>query len=189
MTVDRLPLLILVTGAYAVGKTTLAHRIGRALSLPVLSRDDVYGGLMATAGYPEQQPGSEVSRRGVAIFYSTVRHLLESGVSVVAEQGFRRGVSEADLLPLTRIARARLVSAHTSADESIRRFEERASRDAEVRSWRADKYVIERMRAGAVRWDRFEAPLALEGVPVLRVDTTDGYDPSFESILAFVTRG
>jgi hypothetical protein len=109
---DERPLLIAIRGAYATGKTTLARKIGDALGIPVLSRDEIYGGLMATAGFPPQEPGGDASRKGVAIFYSAIRHLLESGVSLVAEQGFRRGVAEADLAPLTSISRPRITTVH-----------------------------------------------------------------------------
>ena len=42
------------------------------------------------------------------------------------------------------------------------------------------------MRSGArqIDWSLFQ-PLEL-GVPTLRVDTTDGYAPAFEEIVAFV---
>ncbi|MGH9372105.1 MAG: AAA family ATPase [Vicinamibacterales bacterium] len=183
------PLLILVTGAYASGKTTLARRVGERLGIPVVSRDDVYGGLMATLGFPDQEPGGTWSRRGVESFYSLVRHYLDAGVSVIAEQGFRAGIAEPDLLPLVRMAQARLLRAEVPHEVSVRRFEERTLREARARSWRADRYVLERMRAGEVDWARFEIPLSLGDVPVLRVDASDGYEPTLEEIADFAIRG
>ena len=44
------PWLVLVSGEPGSGKTTLGRQLAGALRLPFLSRDDVRGGLYATAG-------------------------------------------------------------------------------------------------------------------------------------------
>jgi hypothetical protein len=72
-------------------------------------------------------------------------------------------------------------------DLSVRRFSERARRGERHRA-HDDRAHLDLIARDATAWDRYREPPPL-GVPLLRIDTTAGYTPSFEEIVAFAGGG
>src|SRR5579883_3423682 len=111
---ERRPSLVLVGGAPAAGKTTLARRLAGALSLPLWSKDVHVKEILADAFCVDTLEGSRaLGAPTFAIFYAILGELLAAGFGVVAECNFRRGISERDLAPLVACARAVLVHCQT----------------------------------------------------------------------------
>jgi predicted kinase len=181
----RQPLLVLVAGAPASGKTTLARELSAALSLPLLSRDPITQALVESLGASSRQQVEELIPASFRVLYALVAEFLASG-GVIAETNFHRGVAEAELRPLAAQAQTVLVHCHLPREESLRRFAERYERGQ--RHWSSfDAARITRLRAGQsdAAWDRAE-PLDLD-VPTLLVDTTNGYAPDLAAIAAFIS--
>lgn len=81
------PLLIIVNGLPASGKTTLSKRLGAELGLPVFSRDGIFATLF------EAMPGWENSLLGLASFkllYQIAGIELAAGRSLIVEGFFGR---------------------------------------------------------------------------------------------------
>src|SRR5919202_472403 len=70
------PLLVLVSGKPGSGKSTLAGRRVNALSLPLVSRDALKGGLAETLG----GMGDAATLDSVGVFYGAITYLLDVGV-------------------------------------------------------------------------------------------------------------
>jgi predicted kinase len=182
----RKPLLVLVQGAPASGKITLARRLADALTLPLLSRDRVKEIVCDTV-----RPASldEAERLGPIPFELSqllVAELLAARIGVIAEANYHRGRAEADIRPLLPACRAVLVHCRVDPETSKRRSVERFERGE--RHWSyfdAERLARSRSRARPVDWSRYE-PLDL-GIPTLSVDTTDAYDPPFDEIVASVS--
>ena len=174
------PLLVLVSGKPGSGKSTLAGRLADALSLPLVSRDAIRGGLGETLGVADDDLVgiSAVTHISVGVFYGTITYLLDAGVSLVAEQSFRRGLDEHHFPPLTQRARTVIVHCHTPVEEAQRRF---MARDRARGGGAA--LTVAQMERGVFDWAVFD-PLAV-GVPILRVDTTQAYAPGLDAIIAF----
>lgn len=179
------PILVLVSGAPATGKTTLARLLAETLPMPRLAKDDLWL-VMADAlnvrSEEERRIGLEAT---FAVYYLVIRQLLAARVSLIAEHNFPRGIAEADLRPCVELARTIMVHCETSRDISVRRFIERYERGERHRvTWDAER--VPRLLAGESLepWERAQ-PLDLE-IPVLRVNTTDGYEPGIEEIIAFI---
>ena len=49
------PLLIVITGRHASGKTTLAHTVSKEIKCPVISRDELKESYINTTGIPHNQ--------------------------------------------------------------------------------------------------------------------------------------
>ena len=179
------PLLVIVSGAPSTGKTTLAGRLSEAILLPLLAKDDFRETLADAFGAGTVAESRALAPATFAVYVKVLARLLAAGVGVIAEANFFRGISEPDLRPLLGHARAVIVHCQTAKELSVRRFIERHHR-GERHPCFFDGERIPGLLAGERQdaWERAE-PADL-GIPTLRVDTTDGYSPRFETILAFV---
>ena len=180
----------MVTGEPGSGKSTLGVRLAGALRVPFLSRDQVRGGLLATAGLWSGQLRDAPSREAaVESFAGVVEAMAALGISAVVEfvvtpervrvEAWRR-IEEA----------ARCVVVHTTASGAAARAEARdrvdpgLNRPAVLRALgygSIDEYLTNPVRgelAAAMQTD-FDLPL-------LRVATDDGYDPPLEAIVDWV---
>jgi len=180
-----LPLLIIVAGPPASGKTTLADRLSDTLQLPLIHRDPITEALadiLRPSARDDMEPITQASFRA---FYTLIAGHLARGSGVVCETNFHSGVAEADLRPIIAHARAILIRCQVDRELSIRRFIDRFERGE--RHWcYFDEERIAEIHAGRGQepWDRAE-PLELD-VPTLTVDTTNGFDPSLEDLAHLV---
>ena len=185
------PRAVLLTGVPGSGKSTLARELSRLLRVPYLARDDVRGGMFLTAGAwsgeLERVPPPD---EAVEAFLHVAEQLLRCGVSCIVEYVVRAR-RPGDLERI--LVAADCVVVMTSCDDPMSRVRRRnaadrlISNDAVLRagghaSVRAHtEAAVERMSAVASA-TRTDFP-----VPTLRVDTTHGYLPSLDDVLAFVT--
>jgi predicted kinase len=176
------PRLVLVSGAPATGKTTLADAVGARLPGPVVSRDGIKEGLVHAGAGGTPAWGATIAYEAFALFYRVVGELVRSGCSVVAEAAYLKDLSleVAELLPE---ANACIVHCQVDRDVAVQRFIERAASDPIRRVSHPDAEIISAMERGRFQWERYE-PMEL-GIPVLRVDTTDGYQPTLDEVVAF----
>ena len=178
------PLLVIVRGKPGSGKTTLARRLALpdALGLPLLSRDAIKAGLVATHGVETDAVRERVAPLAFDLFHETIGLWLRAGVSLIAEEAFSRTRAEASLRSLVQRADARVIDCDTSDEEAARRYIERERANPRKRQ-DVLAAVIEQMTGGTYPWRIFDA-FDL-GVPALRVDTTHGYAPDLGAIVAF----
>jgi predicted kinase len=161
------PLVVVVTGPPAAGKTTVARELAARLGLPLIAKDTIKEALFDGLGVGDL----DWSRRlGEATYLTMVALAEESakvGASLLLEANFARGSEfEARLATLS----ARFVQIHCSApfDVLVDRYEGRARHPGHVDSER-----IEGLRE-AVETGRHE-PLDLPG-ETFRIDTTEPVD-------------
>ncbi|MFN2418127.1 MAG: AAA family ATPase [Candidatus Limnocylindria bacterium] len=96
------PLLVIVSGVPASGKTTLARRLAADGDLTLLSKDAIKEALADALGHPQSVVASSTLGVGAyAALSAMASRLLESSVGVVLESNFRRGTIQDEL---TRLA-------------------------------------------------------------------------------------
>ncbi len=119
-----------------------------------------------------------VGAASYAVLYEMAGALLDAGAGLVLETNFRRVVSRSALLALTERANTVFVHCGAPRDVIIRRYAER-------RPSRHPGHHDIAVELGAdLDAGEFEPPDL--GIPLLRVDTTDGYQPALAEVVAFV---
>ena len=174
-----MPTLIVVSGPAGSGKTTLAHAIAAAVDCPAICRDEIKEGMVHSnrnAAAPfVPRTGDELTVKTLPVFFGVLELLIKSGVTTVAEAAFQDHVWRPGLEPLLNGAQLRIVHCTVTADLAAKRVLRRAC-DNPLRRAHAD--------SRAVAPDAFN-PVSLDA-PSLEVDTTDGYRPGLDQIVAFV---
>ena len=177
-----LPVLVVVSGPAGSGKTTLAHKIAAGVGCPAICRDEIKEGMVHTTPGFVAGPGDELTKRTLPVFFGVLDLLLRAGVTTVAEAAFQDHVWRPRLEPLARLARIRVVHCVVSADVALAR---QLSRGRGLRRAHADPAgpgTAARQAHDAFNRVSIDAPW-------LEVDTTDGYRPGLDQILAFAGEG
>jgi hypothetical protein len=182
------PWLVLVTGEPGSGKTTLGKQLSDALRLPFLSRDQVRGGLLASAGMWTNQIRTTTPRDAARVTFVDIAAAFAGfGVSAVVEF-IPFDDSPSELRRLTSVAGCLVV--FTSCADAPARVDSRDHGDfllnrepvlAALGYPSIDAYLANPERL-LVR-ERMQTEFDL---PLLRVRTDDGYHPSIDEILTWI---
>lgn len=82
------PLLVIVSGPPAAGKTTIARALGPRLGLPVLCRDEIKESLFDNLGWSDRAWSQKLGGAAFELVWLLLDRLLVAGVSVVVEANF-----------------------------------------------------------------------------------------------------
>jgi AAA domain len=88
------PLLVVVTGMPASGKSTLARALAAELKLPLVSKDDIKERLYEELGTGDAGWSRRLGRTAYAVIFAFCRELLAVGRSTIAEVNFFAGSHE-----------------------------------------------------------------------------------------------
>ncbi|MCY3959257.1 MAG: AAA family ATPase [Chloroflexi bacterium] len=184
------PTLVVVSGPPASGKTTLARALAHAVHCPAICRDEIKEGFVrgTTSGSFVPARGDAANQAATAAFFDVVELLLQRGVTLVAEAAFQHRRWAPRLTALANLGQVRIINC--VADEAVARQRRRQRWIKEP--WRRrfhadpDPQQLAAMDPRTIDPPGPYQPIGL-ALPTLVVDTSDGYRPDFDEIVAFAS--
>ncbi len=176
------PSLIVVTGRPGSGKTSLVHSLARAVRCPAICRDEIKEGFVHTTGLGDNLSG-DVGPKVYEAFFDTVNLLLGHRTTLIVEAAFQHKLWAPKLEPLREIAHIRVVLCSVSPELAHSRRIERSLSDPARERFHPNG-AAQAVREGRDLQIGDYDPPHLD-VPMLTVDTSDGYQPDFETIVSF----
>lgn len=162
----RAPLIVVVTGMPAAGKTSLAEPLSCALSLPLIARDRIKERLYDTLGVGDLEWSARLGGAAFALLFDFARVLIESGEAAILEANFFRGTEpEFFALPGHRVVQ---IHCHAPLDLLVARYANRPRHQGHHDAEKVKELGI-RFRRGA------HEPLDVPG-DLIRVDTSRSVD-------------
>ncbi len=180
MALTQRPVLLLVNGLPATGKTTLARTVAAELGWPVLHKDDVKEILFDTLGYSTRAESRRLGVATSALLFHMIDAQLAAGVDCVLENNFKPDAAREQINAICalRQARALQIFCECAPELRVQRFLGRARHPGH-----ADDEITQEI-AGAMRAETLE-PVALDA-PLLRVDTTSASASQQDEVLSWV---
>jgi predicted kinase len=162
-----LPLLIIVTGLPASGKSTLAAQIGGRLSLPVFGKDQFKELLFDTLGIGDRAWSRQLGAASVEMLFAVIEAELRAGRSCIVESNFSAQQDAPRLRALLERHPSQMAQVVCVADGEIllERFRGRARHPGHLDQILAEE-LGDALRAG-------QAPPLDVGGEIFAVDTTD----------------
>jgi predicted kinase len=179
------PTLVVISGVPATGKSTLARLLRDELGWPLLAKDHLKETLHDAAGSMPtftRELSKTYGRQSIALLYTIAHELLATGVSCIVEAYFLPTLAAKDLAPLAMISRVRQVHCAVPAEVSIARYQRRFEAGLRHPVHLDREAAQERAMDPIPGSDLVPIPI---DVPLLSVDTRDGYFPSLAAILEF----
>jgi len=170
--------MIIVSGSPGSGKTGLAEKLGDTFEYPVLSRDALKEVLMDIWPPESREESERLGDASWPLMYQVLDALLGRIPGVIVESNFVRGDTESGILKRLERAQAILVHCAAKTPEIIERIADRKN-DHSRHEGHFDEQIVPDVVL-AIDNDAYE-PLDLP-IPLIHVNTTDGYDPSLEDI-------
>jgi len=170
------PLLVIVTGRPASGKSTLSHLLAREIKCPLISRDELKEGYVNTLGCPHHQLGDSANWPVYETFFDTIDLLTARNISVVAEAAFQHKLWAPRLTALKEKTNIKIILCNAPPELTRQRFTQRLATDPS-----RERYHGDNPNSFAGTYE----PLSMN-VPTLTVDTAQDYCPDLAKIVAFL---
>ena len=178
------PLLIVVTGRPASGKTTLAHTLAKQIHCPALCRDEFKEGFVNTTNGSHDTLDDDVNREIYETFFQVVELMISKRISLVVEAAFQHKLWAPKLEPLQNLSRMSVLICTVDPILAKARFLERIVADPTRKRFHGDQSAHREKEGSQATLGIYDPPRL--STPTLSVDTTDGYRPGIEAIVSFV---
>lgn len=168
------PLVVIILGPPASGKTTLAVRLGGLLQLPVLSRDHLKEVLFTSLGYSDRAWSRRLGQASYMLLYDALATMLATDMPCIVESNFRADIATAEMLALRDRFSFRPVQVRCWAPPALlyERYRERA-RSGRRHPGHCDDTMTRDAFLTLIQSDaEWLAPVLHVDGPIMRVDTS-----------------
>lgn len=164
------PLLIIVSGPPASGKSTLARQFARELGLPLIYKDGIKESLFDSLGWQDRPWSKKLGNATYHLLYYFLETTLVAGVPLIVESNFA-SIATAEFKRIQEMHpfRAFQVMCYADGQVLVDRYTARAS-DPKRHPGHVDLETLPEIE-GLLRKGRLE-PLDLGG-EIIEIDTTD----------------
>jgi predicted kinase len=169
------PLLVLISGHPGAGKTTLGRALGDAMDLPHINRDRIRAGWEHSHGRQVDDP-----RHAWEVFAQAIELYAANGVSLVVDQTLYTGMEPEITSRFVPVAS--VVNVHCRCPHAYERWVAKVRADPRFAPGPAFEEVNARVQREK---HKFIDPLPL-GVPLIEVETSDGYDPPLAQLVELI---
>jgi predicted kinase len=182
-----MPLVVLVNGISATGKTTIGRQVAAALGLPYFAKDVVKEALFDALGYSDKAWAHKLSGATHAVLNPILEEELKCGRGFVLEANFNPQYDIDKFARWHSLYEYRVVQILCYADGEVvfERFKQRVE-SGERHPGHCDQGSVEAYRGYLMTGK--QAPLAVEG-RVIEVDTTDFAKVDIDKIVAEIGSG
>ena len=188
------PTLIVVSGMWASGKTTLAHRLAADLGWPLIYRDGLKESFFDAVGEASQEVLDKLGPASYGIMFHICEQLLSVGVSHVLESNFNSQMASPRFWQLQEKHPVQMVQVHLRAPletlvyRSVNRAKSGERHPVHYKEYAAVKLSDEQIQyllqnpklAGSPNLD--PEPLNLE-CPLIQVDTSNFDRVNYDGLL------
>jgi predicted kinase len=178
------PLLMVVTGSPASGKTTFAHILADKIHCPLLSRDELKEGLINTLNLAHTQLDKSVDLHVYDTFFETIDLLISKGISIIVEAAFQDKLWRPKLLNLLDKAEIKIIICKTQFDLIKKRFTNRLSNNPDREKFHGAQSLHLSKEQFTSLTENYE-PVNIDAA-TLHVDTTENYNPDIEEVIKFI---
>jgi predicted kinase len=166
------PIIIIVTGRPAAGKSTLAKWLSQELKLPLVNKDNIREELFDRLGWKDRKWAQELGKASVDMMFYFGQAELEVGHSIIMDNSFYPPVSNPRFLALKAQYNAESI-------QIFQRFKSRAD-SGNRHPGHGDEDVLDQLYVYLA--DDFSRILEIGG-SIIEVDTTDFAKVNYQEIL------
>lgn len=179
------PMLIIVSGLPATGKTTLARRIAAHFAFPLIHKDTIKEALCDVPGCADLEESRRLGLASMVLLYQFAEAILRAGHFCIIESYFRPEFATSDLFSLRQRCPfiPLQIYCHTSTSLILERYQQRFE-SGERYPGHMDQEHLQAMRA-ALAIQPEQRPLAIGG-HLIELDTTDFATIDYEGLFSQV---
>jgi predicted kinase len=184
MSPGRSPLLVIVSGPPASGKTTIGEMLAAELSLPLLTKDGIKELLADSLDVAGVEWSKKLGAASFDLLFDLAHRLLTAGTSVIIEGNFDPEQSTDRFATIVSDAGAAVVQVicRADADELVERYKRRDASGKRHPIHVDGDRVSDKSFEAQLQRDSLP-PLKVEG-QVIEIDTTDGETVDVTAIAA-----
>ena len=177
-----LPLLILITGPPAAGKTILARNLADQFGLALIAKDTIKERLYDSLGFENPNLNKRLGGATFDLLYDLVEEQLRAGNSLIVEAAFWKESATEKLLRIIDKNPARPIEIHCTArtEVLVSRFAQREITDYRHPGHKAGEGVDREALLSIIESGRYDALRLTDEVTV--VDTSDFGPADFDQI-------
>jgi predicted kinase len=178
---DAQPTLILVNGLPGTGKTTLAEKLSRDLSLPLMGKDTLKEFFFDTLAIEGREQSRMIGRAVIEMLYVLAETYLSHGQSIMLESAFFTEFGRPTFQSIIEKHSARVIEVYCQTDKAVRR---QRFTDRNDSGNRHQGHVDAANILGPDDPEPYDVYAPLEVGALIKVDTTIFGDHEYEQLLS-----